>query len=212
LKNRKKPIRKMPLEKYNESLIILDDYPSLNYKHICNLSLLGQDDYRIAFDACIFENVNINQNKFLRAEFIDCTFTNCDLSNNSFTDSTFIRCEFLGCKFIGSHFVQTHLTSVLLEDCNLHYLDFAENKIKIVDIKNSFLKESIWFENEMDNITFVDNNLTEATFYNNPLKDLDLSTCIIDGIRTDKISIEGVSIDVYQAVVFCHLLGIRIKT
>ena len=48
-------------------------------------------------------------------------------------------------------------------------------------------------------------------FYNNPLKGLDISTCIIDGIKMDRISVEGVTIDNYQAAVFCHMLGIKVN-
>lgn len=211
MKKRKKPIRKIPLEVYSGNLIIMDDYPIIDYKSITEIKLEKQDGYRIIFDACILEKVILNQNKFLRSEFLDCTFINCDMSNNTFTESTFIRCEFIGCKFTGCHFVKTYLKDILFKDCNLQYLDLAENNINMLDIEDSNMRESNWFENKVEGMMFDHNNLTETTLYHTPLKGLDISTCIIDEIRTDKDSIQGVLIDTSQAQVFCHLLGIIVK-
>lgn len=211
MKKRKKPIRRMALEKHCGSLIIKSDHPLLDYKTINGLSLTNEENYRVVFDACVLEKTTLNYNKFLRAEFIDCTFKSCDLSNNTFIDSTFIRCEFIDCKFVGSHIIQTHMADVLFEACNLQYFDLVENKIKVAEVNNSNLKESNWFENTVEDISFNRNDLSKSILYNNPFKNLDVSTCIIDGIKTDKKSIQGITIDTYQAQVFCHLLGIRIK-
>lgn len=98
----------------------------------------------------------------------------------------------------------------MFDKCNLEYLDLAENKINVATIKSSSLKESNCFENKVDSISFDENNLTLATFYNTPVKGLDISTCIIDGIRMDKKSLEGISINRQQVGTFCHLLGLKV--
>lgn len=208
---RKKPMIKFEQTPLDESLITFKDYPLFDYKLINNEKLENQDDYRVVLDACSLEQATFSNNKFLKTEFIDCTFNNCDLSNNTFTESSFIRCEFIDCKFIGTHIVDSYIDNCYFKNCNMRYLDLAENKFKVVEILDSILQESNWFENEVKHLSFDNNNLEKSTVYNNPFQKLDISTCDINDMRIDLASLKGLEIAAYQAEQFCHLLGIKVK-
>ena len=43
------------------------------------------------------------------------------------------------------------------------------------------------------------------------LKDIDMSSCIIEDIKIDSKSIEGITISSWQAEYVCYLLGVKIK-
>lgn len=210
MKKRKPPIRRRELETYKGTLYIKEEHPLIINQVIDNISLENQNDYRIILDSCTLNQVFFNDNTFSRTEFIDCRFKNCDFSNSTFTESTFIRCEFIECKFIGTHLVENYLNDILFADCNLTYLDLANNRFKILEVNKSNLKESNWFENKVDGMSFFEDNLSEAIVYNTPLKDVDISTSNIEGIQIDKYSLKGLKIASYQAEIFCNLLGIKI--
>ncbi len=211
MKKIKRPIHRLTLEEYTGVIKLPEDTDIIDYSSFLDKELLDKEKYRIVFDACKFEKTTFNNNTFLRSEFIDCKFTNCDLSNNTFTNCTFIRCEFVNCKIIGSHFIESYLDNVLISNSIAEYIDIANSKLKIVSIKETTLEESNWFENEIDGIEFRQNNLTKATFFKTPMKDLDISTCEIEKLRIDHISIKGLIIASWQAEAFCHLLGIQVK-
>lgn len=210
MKKRKPPIRKYQFESFSGTLYNYEDHPLISYVEIKNLLLEKQEDYRIILDSCNLTNVNFIGNTFLRTEFIDCIFKNCDFSNNTFTESTFIRCEFLDCKFIGTHLVENYLNDILFKESNLSYLDSTKNRLKVIEVDNSNLRESNWFENQNQGISFYKSNLKKAIIDNTSFKDVDVSTCDIDGIQIDQFSLKGLKIASYQAPAFCKLLGIKI--
>lgn len=210
MKKRKKPIRRIALEEYNKTIVFTEDNDTIDYAILIEKDFSHNVDGRAVFDSCNFEKCTITNNELKRAEFIDCIFTNCDLSNNTFTDSTFIRNEFINCKFIGSHFVESYLENNLIKDSIAEYLDVANNKIKILDIQNTNLTFSSWFENKIEGISFDKNNLTNTTLFKSNMIDLDLSTCDIEKLRVDHESIKGINISSLQAEAFCHLLGIKV--
>ncbi|AIO19703.1 hypothetical protein KQ51_01829 [Candidatus Izimaplasma bacterium HR1] len=211
MKKRKKPIQRIPLEEYKGSITIDDDSYSIDYSILKEKEFNNNENVRIVFDACTFEKCTFTNNSFLRSEFIDCKFTNCDLSNNTFTDSTFIRTEFINSKFIGSHFIESFINDILFKDSLAEYLDVANNKIKVLEVRNTDLTYSSWFENKIEGISFSKNNLTNTTFFKSNLKDLDISSCEIEKLRIDHDSIIGLIISPLQAESFCHLLGIKVK-
>lgn len=211
MKKRKRPIHRIPLEKYLGDISITIDENTIDYQILKEKTLSNQENIRIIFDTCIFEKCTFTNNTFLRSEFIDCKFLNCDLSNNSFTDSTFIRNEFTNCKFIGSHFVESYIDNTLIEDSVCEYIDIANNKIKVLEVHNSDFTFSSWFENKIEGIAFKNNKLQNTTFFKSNMKDLDISSCDIEKLRIDQESIKGMIISPLQAEAFCHLLGLKVQ-
>ena len=201
---------KFPLEKYQGRHIIPPENETLEYFTFFDQSLNNMSDYRIVFDSCKFEKVDITNNLFNRSEFVDCTFINCDLSNNHFTASTFVRCIFKECKFTGSHFIECFLSNILISKSTAQYLDIADSKIQILRVEDTILSESNWFENKIKDISFHQNDLTKAHIYKNPFNDIDISSCNIDSMQIDLMSLKGMKIAPWQAEAFCNLLGLKI--
>ena len=211
MKKMQKPIYKYPLEDYEGTLVKPELTDILEYYDINDKTFSDNHDIRIVFDSCKFNKVTMNQNEFQRAEFLDCIFVNCDLSNNSFVRSTFIRCQFINCRFTGSHFVESFLKFITFKDCIGNFLDVADSKLEIVEFINMNLLESSFFTNAFKQVTFKDVKLEKATFYETPLKDVDLRTCDIYSLRVDAKSIKGSTISSFQAPQVCHLLGIKVE-
>jgi|LGOV01.1.fsa_nt_gb uncharacterized protein YjbI with pentapeptide repeats len=210
MKKIKKPIHRLPLETYKESKIDPLDNDTIDYTLFMGNEMTHREDYRIVFDVCKFEKSNITNNTFRRSEFIDCIFINSDLSNNTFTNCTFIRCEFINCKMIGSHFIDSYIENTLIKSSIADLLDIANSKIKILAVKETSMKDSSWFENKVDGMLFSKNDFTKATFFETPLKDVNIGTCEIDKLRIDHNSVKELQIASHQAEAFCDLLGIRV--
>jgi hypothetical protein len=60
-------------------------------------------------------------------------------------------------------------------------------------------------------VNIIDSKLDESYFYQTLLKDVDLSSNSIVGIKTDLKCIKGAVIAPWQAEYFCHLIGLEVK-
>ena len=65
--------------------------------------------------------------------------------------------------------------------------------------------------NVNNKLEFNDCNLENSEFYNTKMKDLDLSTSIIDGILLTSNNLKGVCINSYQATLLIRGFGVNIK-
>ena len=60
-------------------------------------------------------------------------------------------------------------------------------------------------------LKWVDNvDFERLSLSNSPLKDVNLSNSNIDHLKTDLISIKGITIDKFQTVEICNLLGVNV--
>lgn len=211
MKKRRAPIHKLLSGEYKGSLDMDFNRNRIENVVINQKSLFDKEDYTIIFDTCFFKKCNISNNKFRKAEFIDCKLDACDLSNNTFTECTFIRCEFTNCRFLGTHFVESYLNHILIKDSLAQYLDVANCKAVILELFDTNLQESNWFDNFVEHLNFDKLDLTKSYIYKTPLKDVDLSSSNLESIKIDQTSIKGVAIASWQAEIFCRLLGIKVK-
>ena len=79
-------------------------------------------------------------------------------------------------------------------------------KLKDTTLINSYMQDSILKNVKFDNIDF-----TKAQIFNTRLKDIDLSTCIIQGLSTTLVDIKGAIINELQIMDLAYLLNIKIK-
>ena len=83
---------------------------------------------------------------------------------------------------------------------------FNNLKLKDTTLINSYMQDSILKNVKFDNIDF-----TKAQIFNTRLKDIDLSTCIIQGLSTTLADIKGAIINELQIMDLAYLLNIKIK-
>jgi uncharacterized protein YjbI with pentapeptide repeats len=98
----------------------------------------------------------------------------------------------------------------LIKDSITDYIDVADCKIKSLKIKDTSQKMASWFDNKLDNIMFDNVDFERLSLSNSPLKDVNLSNSNIDHLKTDLISIKGITIDKFQTVEICNLLGVNV--
>ena len=111
----------------------------------------------------------------------------------------------------GCNFIENTFMSVQMQDTNLNYANMSNttfNNLKLKDttLINSYMQDSILKNVKFDNIDF-----TKAQIFNTRLKDIDLSTCIIQGLSTTLVDIKGAIINELQIMDLAYLLNIKIK-
>jgi uncharacterized protein YjbI with pentapeptide repeats len=67
-------------------------------------------------------------------------------------------------------------------------------------------------EMKTKNIYFENTDLTSAQFYNTKLKDIDLTSCIINGLGANIEDVKGLIINEMQIIELAYLLGVEFKS
>ena len=210
MKKRNEPIIKIHLSKSNQEPAFKDDQ-RIEFQEFSQITIDSIQDKRVVFDTVIFNQCEIKDNVFLRSTFMDCIFNNCHFTNNRCIDSSFIRCVWNASKLEGTHFINTHLEHILISECSGRYLDISDSKLDTLEIIQTNLKESTWFQNQIIHMKMTDVSLQKADFYHTSLKNVDLSTTHLSGMHIELTDIKGAIIDESQAPLLCQLIGVQIK-
>lgn len=163
------------------------------------------------WNQCVIENMTLSQTHFDNCYFIDVLFKNCDLSNAHFNKSLLRRVSFSHCKIMGSDFVEDMMELVHFENVLGHYANFSSLHNKGLSFLSCDLSNGYFTSCEMKKTTFEDTKLLACEFLGSPLRDIDLSSDVITGIRINPQDIAGATIDEWQAIDIVGLLRIKIK-
>lgn len=174
-----------------------------------NLNYIINDD--IEFNTCIIKNCTFFNCKFEKSYFVDVMFENCDLSNISLINSTFKRVFFKNCKLLGSNFSDSYFENITFTECNMKNCYFDNCHLNNTLINSCNLELSIICNLKHKNLSFNDCNLTSTNFSKTSLKNIDLSSNIINGIILYPEDLKGSIMTEYQALEFVKILGIKIK-
>ena len=172
----------------------------------------------LSFGGVYFKNSIIENCRFINSDFCDCTFVNiiikgCDLSNCNFNNTYFKNCLFLSSKLVGSSFKNTVQIETAYDNCNAEMTDYNEAKLKNVKISDSDFSSALICSTEIKNIELKNVKLINGVFFKTPLKDINLTDCIIDGlvVSDNGAELRGATVDIYQAAMFAKLLGLNIE-
>lgn len=172
----------------------------------------------ISFGGVYIRNSTIENCRFINSDLSDCTFINvvikgCDLSNCNFNNTYFKNCLILSSKLVGSSFKNTVQLETAYENCNAELTDYNEAKLKNTELSDCDLSSSLICSAELKNIILKNVKLVNTTFFKTPLKDINLTDCIIDGliVSDNGAELRGATVDVYQAAMFARLLGLNVE-
>lgn len=211
----KNEIRKPNISKKLEVIDILDrnledeDYFDNILFNQCDLSSQRAD--RVEFTGCVFRNTSFERANLYRVDFIDCRFESCNLSNADLSSSSIHKVEFINCKLIGVNFDDSSIENVSVVDSNGDYGNFSMAGIKNVEFIDSTLNDASFEECIFSNARFSNINMRRVTIYKAKMKNIDFSTCDIDGIIGEFKDFNGLIVNQMQAISISKILGLVIK-
>ncbi len=162
-------------------------------------------------NSCVFENCRFVSASLLAFGFCDVIFRNCDLSNINLSESRFTRVRFIDCRMTGSNLSGGELTHTVMERVQARYLILSGSKLRHVYIRECDLAGSMNDSCKVEGMQLEETNLADSEWYYTPMKNIDLSTCDVTGIRLQGTELKGAVIDSNQAIDLVRLLGVVIK-
>ncbi len=107
---------------------------------------------------------------------------------------------------------KSSISNTEFTECNLKYVNFTSSKLNNCEVKESDLSDAFCnLFSEADEAGSI--TVYQYGIFKTPLKDLDFTTCILEGISvsTEGNELKGALVNVYQAAELAKLLGIVIK-
>lgn len=172
----------------------------------------GSGTFKVDFRQTSFTSCRFSGCDFSGSSFLHTTFTNCDFSNCRFNDCYFNACTMDGCKGDGCDFSRSSFLCVRLEKGSYCYGNFSNTLWKDSALSLAKFNMAFFSESRLKKTTFDQVNLTHAEFFHTPLKGVDLSGSIIEGITVSETfsELRGLKIDASQALDIALLVGIKI--
>ena len=188
------------------------DETPINHMRFENETLIESDISRIDFNCVHFVKCRFAACDFTRVNFYDSRFEDCDISNCKFSGSYWKGTKIVRCKAAGSDFGQSSFKEVLLDGCSFHYANCVKTTWANCEVKDSQFKEAFMSEAKLKTMTLSRVDFTRVDFFKTPLKGIDLSDCIIEGILLSDTYAElrGAKINMLQAANIAQILGVQI--
>lgn len=175
---------------------------------------IEEEDFSgLNFDTVIFENCTLIRCRFKGADFKTALFKNCQLPGCSFTGSWFNSTEFDNCQLVGTDFSQCSISNTFFTDCAMAMANFTETKLEQCTIATCDLTEAFFANCKLKKLQMDKNQCIGTEFFKTKLKDVDFTTCILEGIRvsSENGELKGAKVNFFQAAELAKMLGIVIK-
>lgn len=182
---------------------------------ICGADYSGEEVFsgvfKVDFERTIFTSCRFSGCDFSGSSFINTNFTSCDFSNCRFSNCYFKNCVMYDCKGEGCDFSQSSFLSCALEKGSYCFGNFSGTLWKNSSILRAKLDKAFLSDCKLDKLIFEQVSLIRAEFFHTPLKGVDLSDCVIEGIIVSETfsELRGLKIDASQALDLALLLGVR---
>ena len=188
-----------------------DDTPIMQLRFE-NETLSETDLAKIDFESVHFIKCRFTACDFIKANFYRVIFEDCDISNCEFSGSYWKGSKIINCKAIGSCFTQASFNDTRIEGSAFHYANCVKTAWTGSAVSDCDFKEAFMSEAKLKSLVLNQVNLTRVDFFKTPLKGVDLSACVIDGILLSETYAElrGVKVSMEQAAGLAQLLGVQI--
>lgn len=180
-------------------------------KHIKGVTLIDTDISKVSLKETIFENCKFVDYLLQKSDFVDVIFKSCDLSNSNFNDGYFNKCQFISCKAVGVNFQNVKLQNISILNSNFKYANFDTSKLSDLSIVDSDMSNANISECKLTNLESKDVNFIGTSFFKTPLKGVDLTLNLIDGIIVSGAELKGAIVSASQATELAKLLGLIVK-
>ena len=145
-----------------------------------------------------------------KAEFLNCNFFNCNFADCDCKGIYLRECTFEACKGDGSIWQEAVLCRVTMQNCRWEEANFnhcvwedcvfADSRFCMAAVSGFKIKKCRFAC-----------DFTRANFFKTPLKGVDFTRSIIDGLILSGEELKGVCVTAQQAAMLAGLFGIIVK-
>lgn len=179
----------------------------------CGEHIEEEDFGDLNFDTVVFENCTLIGCRLKKADFKHILFKNCQLPGCSFAGSWFNHISFDNCQLVGTDFSQCSINNACFTDCTMAMANFTETKLEQCSITTCDLTDSFFANCRFKKLKLDRNQCVGTEFFKTKLKDIDFTTCILEGIKvsTENGELKGAKVNLFQAAELAKMLGIVIE-
>lgn len=166
----------------------------------------------------LFENARNDDGYIDNRNFEDETadgldISGCDFANCNFENSYWKKAGISDSKGDGGNFSGSRFKECVWKDSSFCYANFSRAVFEGTHVRRCKFREAFLSEVKFRLTLFKETDFYRADFFKTPLKGMDMSDCIIDGILVSETfrELRGMKGGIEQALSLAGLLGMEIK-
>jgi uncharacterized protein YjbI with pentapeptide repeats len=175
----------------------------------CDLSDQSAED--VTFEATLIKHVTLGRTQLPALQLHDVRLDACDLAEAIWEKALFSRVEVLGCRMVGWRASEGSLRNVLIKGCSAIGAQFWSTSFKHVRFENCILRDADFQRADLSGVVFDKCDLSNAKMADAKLLGADLRGSTIEGVRLGLKELQGVIVDMEQAISIARLLGVVVK-
>ncbi len=128
-----------------------------------------------------------------KGDYECCEFRQCDFSNHDFSDFNFIDCEFVECDLSSAKITRTGFKEVRFDHCKLQGLQFcyASDFLFQIDCENSNLRAASFYQMNLKKQSFANCEMEDVDFVEADLTEAKLLACKLKGTLFEMTNLSG---------------------
>ncbi len=153
------------------------------------------------FEEADFSRARLNASRHTRTAFLRCTFRRSNLFDATFTQ----------CKLTGSVFESAELRPLHVDGGDWSYVRLRGADLRGVSLRGVRLVEADLTDADLSGCDLRECDLSYATLRGATLAGADLRGARLDGVDVARLNLDGVVLDVAQAIQVAQGLGARVE-
>ena len=150
---------------------------------------------------------------FATQEFFEAEVENETPTNLTISDINIDSCSFKNVDFSNISLASVDILDSIFEDCDLSNQNFNKQFIDRVIFKNCKLVGTTFVDSNIRNVQFIlEETIFEGSeFAGATLKNVDFTTCNINGAIFDQKSLKNIIVNNFQAASIATMFGVIVK-
>ncbi|ULQ59547.1 pentapeptide repeat-containing protein [Brucepastera parasyntrophica] len=177
-----------------------------------NEELSEVDASGIEFENVQFIKCDLKKCDFSRSRFYDVDFENCNISLSNFSKTFWKKVKIAESNAAGAQFIDSLIKETKITNSIFDYSNFANSAFTNCVFDNCKFNESYFSESKIKKLQLKKVTFIGTDFFKTSLRGIDLSDCIIDGIKisADFFELKGSKINSQQALELVKVFDIEI--
>ena len=176
-----------------------------------DMDLSGREIPSLVAWNSLFERVSLARCGISSFRLRDVRLVKCDLSNAILRGFEANRIELIECRLIGMRAIECHWQDVLVENCDMRYVQLNDGQVRGCEFRMCRLEESDLRGTDLEGTIFANVTLHRADLSRAKLRGTDLRGAELEGINVRAEDLRGAIVSAPQAADLAGLLGLIIK-
>jgi len=202
---------RMDGHKLPQKILALGDDESIEHALIRDQDLSRSQAERVLFDEVLFRSVRLQESVLPKLTISGCGVNDSDFSTLVAEEGDFTQSTFERSKLTGIVVTQARVKDTKFDSCAIDLANWRGSTLKSVTFVDCNLQDTDFQGATLQSVTFEKCDLRSVQLSQTTMKNVNICGSQIDGIGIELSALQGLKVDMGQAIYLAKLMGLDIE-